>query len=247
MRRVAQRVLGGPVLSGTLLLSTEDRPVTITELGNEGMKAFVEGHHARHEGNVRVRLISAGKDVTLLARVLKERRTTSRQFGPRTHLRLGYEAIWCPDADVLRRFLSVRLRVESTSLMDAREQTWFYRFQGSRGDLQITDTRRRDPRIPVRMPLAWRAASGLVPGVAYNISVRGLFILSDTAAPDRGTEVEVVLPLSGAPSGRATLKGVVCWTGGPGFGLELTTIDDARGGEIWRTLVDEEARLGGRA
>lgn len=117
------------------------------------------------------------------------------------------------------------------------------------GAFERPDERRRDPRVPVRVKVRWRLQNMVKKGRAYNISRRGVFIVSDTPIPRLGEQVRVTYPVTiHIKTVTIQLVGRVCWTsngnhsttGHHGFGIAIEGFGDPVDERVWEQYVDNE-------
>jgi Tfp pilus assembly protein PilZ len=137
---------------------------------------------------------------------------------------------------------------------------WFYRFPvGKESNMDTTelpavgaDTKRREPRVTVRVGVSVRHGLGTHRSRVYNVSYSGLFLTSEEVLPGMGDKVEVVYPIPLADrQSEIYIVGKVMWSApgmssakGGGFGISVESVEDGANGDLWRRYVDHAASMG---
>lgn len=257
MRGLIQRLAdAGPVL----LLQTEDIPLSVADMDSQGMTVAVDSRLVL-EGIVRVGFQHTGEHPGYV--VMATAAVSSESSDRRSELRLDFLALHSRAGfQCIQEFLKVRMGIEQLpdNAFKAGAGGWFYRFPAE--DKSSTDTtelpavgagtKRREPRVTVRVGISVRHGLGTHRSRAYNVSYSGLFVTSEEVLPPMGDRVEVIypIPVSGRQS-EIYLKGKVMWSApgmssakGGGFGISIESVEDGANGEIWRKYVDHAASMG---
>lgn len=114
------------------------------------------------------------------------------------------------------------------------------------------ESNRREPRIAVRVKVAFKLEFTTYKGRAYNISSNGIYIASDAVLPRDGEVVQVVYPVAiHAKPVNLQLGGRVCWVApgmtsskGGGFGVLIETFNKEDDGALWAEYVRREMSFG---
>lgn len=257
MRGLIQRLADArPVL----LMQTEDIPLSVADVDHEGMTVAVDSR-LMLEGIVRVGFQHEGTHSGYI--VMATAAVSSISEDRRSELRLDYLALHSRAGfQCIQEFLKTRMDIDRIpeNAFKAGAGGWFYRFPAE--DQTGTDTtemqavgegtKRREPRVTVRVGVSVRHGLGSHRSRVYNVSYSGLFLTSEDVMPAMGDKVEVIypIPVSGRQS-EIYLKGKVMWFApgmssakGGGFGISVESVEDGANGELWRRYVDHAASMG---
>jgi hypothetical protein len=257
MRGLIQR-LGDA--SPVLLLQTQDIGLSVSELDDQGMTVAVD-QRLMLEGIVRVGFQHDGKHPGYI--VMATAAVSATSSDRRSELRLDFLALHSRGGfECIQEFLNSRMDIVDipSSAFKAGAGGWFYRFPAE--DKTSTDTtelplvgagtKRREPRVTVRVGVSVRHELGTHKARVYNVSYSGLFLSSEDVLPGMGDRLEVIYPIP--VNGRQNeiyLTGHVVWSAsgmssakGGGFGISVDNVEDGGNGKIWRRYVDHAASMG---
>mgnify|MGYP001071437684 CR=1 FL=1 len=246
----------------TLLLETGDVRCTVTRSTATQMEVVVAGQ-VPEEGTFRLAIYHSGFTaglIRLLTKVVQVQTSATQST-----LELQYLAFHSASGrPAIRAFLLEGLGV--TADEEAFKEGaggWFYSFgapvQGRNGERTRVQrstgevkAQRTQQRVVVRVGVRFKVGEETYPGQAYNISERGVYIMSDEILPEVGTPVEVAFPVAlHAKPFNIYLRGDVVWTmpgmstsTGGGVGVRVATIEDGAGGHAWNEYVTRESSFG---
>jgi len=168
-------------------------------------------------------------------------------------------AIFSRDRGILETFIEevMRGRPEGAKF-GARGAGWYLWMQPK---ATMTDTqkqereeaahgRRREPRVPVRVPVTCAIGGRPVKARAYNVSTNGLYVLvklPKNKVPPKGTPIRVRYPVTvHIKPVELVLEGTICWVAEGtekdqyGLGLSLSAFEDASDEQLWSRYVQNE-------
>lgn len=248
-----------PPQIATLLLETGDVRCSVEQATSSHMEIAVEGS-VPEDGTFRLAIYHSGFTsglIRLLCKVVKVQTSAAKTLMTVQHLALHSTS----GRPALRAFLLEGLGVAADE--DAFKEGaggWFYRFgdvvqrrpperERVRRATGEVKAQRAEQRVVVRVGVHFKVSEETFAGQAYNVSEKGVYIMSDEILPPVGTPIEVAFPVAlHAKPFIVYLRGEVVWimpgmstAKGGGIGVRVATIEDGAGGKAWNEFVMRES------
>lgn len=252
-----------PPQVATLLLETGDVRCNVVDSSSTHMEISVDGD-VPEDGTFRLAIYHSGFTsglIRVLCKVVKVQTNASQ-----TLMGLQYLALHSVSGrPALRAFLMEGLGVAADEeAFKEGAGGWFYSF-GNQAQRRPAPERERvrratgevkaqraEQRVVVRVAVHFKVGAVTYPGQAYNISEKGVYIMSDDVLPAVGTPIEVAFPVAlHAKPFNIYLRGDVVWTmpgmsspKGGGVGVRVAAIEDGAGGKAWHEYLMRESSFG---
>ena len=246
----------------TLLLETGDVRCSVSSSSATHMEVTVDGQ-VPEEGTFRLAVYHSGFTSGLIRLLTKVVQVQTQ--GSQSTLELQYLAFHSTSGrPAIRAFLLEGLGF--TADEEAFKEGaggWFYSFgapvqrrAGERVRVRRATgevkAQRTEQRVVVRVGVHFKVGETTYPGQAYNISEKGVYIMSDEILPEVGTPIEVAFPVAlHAKPFNIYLRGDMVWTmpgmstsTGGGVGVRIAAIEDGAGGQAWNEYVTRESSFG---